>query len=173
MPAGVEILLLSDCGQWSIGRKRQYLLEQSRAEWVSFFDDDDLPSLDYCRRIMEAIGGKDAPDVMGFRLRYYEDGTLCGSAIHSYRAAEIATPPEIPAWCHRQERLPNHLNPVRRAMALKAGFPDLNHGEDAEYARRLAALNPREAFIDAFLYEYHFRSDRSGERTNAILTGQA
>jgi hypothetical protein len=174
LPAGAEIMALADKGESSIGAKRNFLLASASAPWVSFHDDDDLPSSDYCARIMSVINGPGAQavDVVGFRLKYYEDDRLSGTAIHSYRAAQIAIPSSIPEWCHRQERIPNHLNPVRREFALAAGFPETNHGEDADYARALERLAPREEFIDAFLYHYYFRHRRNGEVCNEFPKGR-
>jgi glycosyltransferase involved in cell wall biosynthesis len=173
IPEGVELLILCDNGESTIGAKRQFLLENATAPWVCFFDDDDLPSPDYFRRIMEVIASANPPEVVGFRLRYFEDDIWLGSAIHSYAAPNIDTP-NLPAGGQRQERMPNHLNPVRRELALRAGFPvEKNHGEDADYARALARLNPRETFIDAFLYDYRYRTKRNGEVTNEFPEGRA
>lgn len=172
---GVQALYLSDDGELSIGAKRQALLCAASAEFVSFIDDDDLVSPDYVPRIWAALSATHPPDVVGFRLRYFEGDTLAGVAVHSYRAAEI--PAFAKPGVHRQDRQPNHLNPVRRALALKAGgYKPLNFGEDADYAARLAALKPqpREVFIDGYLYDYLYRhpDKRRGERTNERLTGR-
>jgi hypothetical protein len=120
--------------------------------------------------VLEVIDVPEPPDVVGFRLRLYEDGTLTRVAVHSYRAAEYAA--FTPDGVRRVDRLPNHLNPVRRRLALRAGFKPLNFGEDAEYARALARLEPREAFIDCTMYDYLFRSKRAGETTNEVRAGR-
>ena len=172
MRPGVQALALEDEGELTIGEKRQSLLASATAEYVCFIDDDDLVSTDYVRRIYAALTATDPPDVVGFRLRYFEGAAMAGVAIHSYRAAEI--PAHAPPGCHRQERIPNHLNPVRRELALRVGYKRLNFGEDADYSKRLSELKPREVFIDGYLYDYIFRhpDTRRHERTNEQRTGR-
>jgi hypothetical protein len=56
-------------------------------------------------------------------------------------------------------RPPHHVNPIRRAIALRYPFLDVKRSEDAEWALRIArdgALQ-REYFIDHLLYRYHSR----------------
>lgn len=161
----IEVLAFVDNGERAIGAKRQRLLEMSLGQWVCFVDDDDLVSPDYCHRIAEALSHD--PDVVGFRLIQYIDGELAAHAIHSVNAA---------GWRSRQEkngllkhdRTPNHLNPVRREMALSIGYKPQNVGEDADYAKRLRTAYPamREQFVDADLYEYWYVTDRSHETRN-------
>lgn len=166
MRRGVGVLTLADGGEWSIGAKRQALLLQSTAEYVSYVDDDDDVSPQFVAEVLKAL--RRGPDVVGFRLRYVRDGEWCGEAVHSYNAASVVLPP-MPRGVKRMERKPNHLNPVRRELALRVGFKPINHGEDAAYAEGLAELNPREAFIDAELYTYLYRTNRRGEVTNESL----
>ncbi len=49
----------------------------------------------------------------------------------------------------------NHLNPVRRELALKVGFPDIMSGEDHNYSTRLAPLLQVEHYLEGGpVYEY-------------------
>lgn len=172
IPGEVEYLIFSDNGEIPRGPKRQKALEAATADYVSFFDDDDLPSADYVPSVMAAINGDPAPDVIGFKLRYFVDNMECGYAIHSY-ASESYPPVPAPDWIYPRARwqfhprFPNHLNPVRRELALRAGFHDeLDSGEDSDYMRRLARLKPREAFVDRWLYLYlKRRGDEPAEMT--------
>lgn len=154
--------VLRDDGQETIGRKRQRLLESSVTPFVSFVDDDDLVSPDYCRKVIAAI--RSGCDVVGFRLNQYDDGELSAHAIHTVAAKRWYT--DVATGIHY--RTPNHLNPVRRKMALAVGYLDRNNGEDSDYSERLFAAFPnmREAFIDADLYLYFRRTVRLGERCN-------
>lgn len=164
----VRVLTLTDDGDRSIGAKRQTMLETATADYVSFVDDDDLIAPDYCRRILTVLNGADPPDVVGFRLRCFEGGALTGVAVHSYDHARIATP-EASKSVYRYDRNPNHLNPIRREIALEVGYKPLDTGEDGDYAVRLSCLTPRlrETFLDWVAYHYLIRSDRRGERTHA------
>lgn len=165
---------MEDDGERTIGLKRQMMLEQATARYVCFFDDDDLPAPDYVARIHEVLISDDPPEVVGFRLRYFEDGTLSGLAVHSYDAANI--PVQLPSrGIRRHNRLPNHLNPVLRELALAVGYKtDRNTGEDGDYAQRLAQLRPRprETFLDWHAYDYLYRRKRPGEVTNELRTGK-
>lgn len=164
----VEAVTLADEGELSIGAKRQAMLEQATAEWVSFHDDDDIPGPQYVSAVLGVIDSPDPPDVVGFLLRYYVDGREAGAAVHSYTAETYQLPVQARRvrW-RRMNRLPNHLNPVRRDLALRVGFADKDHGEDSDYARRLAELNPREAFVPEYLYSYDYRRNRGDELTHA------
>jgi len=52
------------------------------------------------------------------------------------------------------ERLPNHLCPVKRNIALGTGFKSIKYGEDAEYARRLKRYLKTSYHIDMVMYYY-------------------
>lgn len=160
LTSDVRVLVLTDGGQATVGAKRQRLIREATAEWVSFVDDDDMVPTDHVARILEVQ--TKAADIIGFRLNYYSDGSRAGYAVHSYDATGWPAPPDVQRGWKRFDRLPNHLNPVRRSIALGVGYKDLAFGEDGDYAQRMAALNPRprEAFIDAPMYDYLFRSKR-------------
>jgi hypothetical protein len=51
-----------------------------------------------------------------------------------------------------------HKTPVRRELALQAGFPDLRYGEDKIYSERIIGLVKSEVFIKSTLYFYRFSS---------------
>ena len=64
-------------------------------------------------------------------------------------------------------RTPNHLNPIRRELALLAGFPDQPVAEDHCFAARVFPHLKTEEFIDAFMYDYLYRT--IGEREEEQL----
>jgi glycosyltransferase involved in cell wall biosynthesis len=172
----VEALTFIDNGERSIGRKRQDALEQATADFVCFIDDDDLVSPEYVQLLRNELVSQPQPDVVGFKLAYYENDDRAGTAIHSYRANQM--PLTLPHKSARRfNRLPNHLNPCRLSYALKAGFPTQGltaiSGEDAAYAKALAKLSPTEAFVDAEVYEYWYRRYKRNEVTyEARLEGR-
>lgn len=69
---GVRVRLLRDNLRAAIGDKRQALLEASRADYVSFVDDDDRLAPCYVARITAALAGE--PDYVGFPVRYRDIG---------------------------------------------------------------------------------------------------
>lgn len=150
-------------GGKTTGAKRQSLMESADSEFVCHVDDDDLVHPNYVAEILNAIDA--GADVVGFRLRCYEDGMLTGEALHSLA---------VDKWGERKHengltfytRTPNHLNPIRRSIALQVGFKSITVGEDADYATRLYerfGATMREVFIDKYLYQYLYRTQR--ERT--------
>jgi hypothetical protein len=54
-------------------------------------------------------------------------------------------------------RYPNHLNTVKRELALQVGFKDMGHGEDKDYSDRLKPLLKTEAKIEGVIYHYMMR----------------
>lgn len=164
--AGVEAIIESDNGAVSIGAKRNALLARATGDYVCFIDDDDTVSDDYLPSILDALGQQ--PDCVGFKSDRYEDGRFVGRCTYSLsvqREREVS----IPGECWQFERWPNHLTPVRRELAIAAGFEDWCYGEDRQYAKclRKAGLTPesREVFIDKVLYHYwlRFEHNRAGE----------
>lgn len=159
--ASREVEILVDSGEGEIGAKRQRLLERALGHYVAFVDDDDWVSHDYVRRIVDAICASD----------YQADCVALWGAMtaNGERPAKFHHSIEHDGWYTDNRgvycRTPNHLNPVRRELALKVGFPSKSHGEDHEYARRLKSLLKTEvrasapykaAVVDAPLYYYWF-----------------
>lgn len=134
-----EVEVVIDAGDGTVGQKRQRLLERARGHFVAFVDDDDWVSHDYCSRIVWALRGDPAVDC----VRLCGVMTTAGSAPETFENSL-----KHRAWSDEggvHLRSPTHLSPVRRELALKVGFADLNHGEDLDYSRRLYPLLKVEA----------------------------
>jgi len=144
-----EICFMRDHGgprTMSIGRKRQLLLENSTGDYVCFVDDDDLVASSYVKLILEAI--KPKPCCVGFQGLLVRQGYPDTMFVHSLQCGR---------WYEENEvyfRTPNHLNPVKRELALKVGFIDASHGEDKRYSDRLYPLLKNEVMINHPLYFY-------------------
>lgn len=154
----VGVYTLEDEGAETTGRKRQRLIEETDAEFVAHVDDDDLVAPTYVGDILGAI--KQGADVVGFKVRCYEDGGLSGFAVHSL-ANDRWSEQRLENGMVHYTRTPNHLNPIRRNIALQVGFPSETVGEDADYARRLYAgfgKTMKEVFLDKCLYDYFQRT---------------
>ena len=156
-PSPVEVLLEVDNGERVIGGKRNRLLNKSAGQYVCFIDDDDKVPADYVSQILTALDT--SPDCVGFNLAYYVDGNPRGTAIHSLRFDRYGQR-RAPGGMMLYERTPNHLNPIRREIALQVRFPELNHGEDSDYAMRIRLLLKTEVFIDRVMYHYLYRSKK-------------
>ena len=156
----VQILSLCDTKEISVGEKRNILLNKSCGKYVCFIDDDDLIAPDYVIKLMNAINSN--ADVI----------TFCGEYIQN----TITTPFSI-SIVHRGNynhpnifyRLPNHLCPVKREIALNCMFTDKNFGEDSDYAERINKHIKNEFHIQDKLYFYMYNESTSQTKPNNTL----
>lgn len=130
----------------TIGENRNAAVEDAIGDYVCFVDDDDVVAPDYVEHILRAI--ETAPDVVGLKGHY-----ICGNNkpelfIHSIQYKEWRTVNQV------HERMPNHLNPVKRELALQVKYPPMNHGEDHDYSQRLLPLLTTEVLVEPIMYFY-------------------
>jgi len=142
----VEILVAGDNGEITVGAKRNDLLFRAAGDYVAFVDDDDDVSDDYIPAILKAVETK--PDCAGI------EGILksnLGNAIFRHSI-------QFQGWYTGEDgfyRTPNHLNPVRRAIAQSIGFPAQSFGEDQLYSDALRRRLRTEVYIDHPIYFYN------------------
>jgi glycosyltransferase involved in cell wall biosynthesis len=149
----VEVLHLRDDRQQSVGAKRNQLLERAQGEFVAFIDDDDEVSPDYLARIDRAIRERPTIDCVGNTGIIIFAGGERRRFVHSLRYREYATRDGV--YC----RPPYHLNPIRRSIARRYRFEEVDYSEDIDWAMRLCrdgALR-EEVFIDEPIYFYRSR----------------
>lgn len=155
----IELLIDIDNGEVSIGVKRQRMLIKAKGKYISFIDDDDVVADNYIELIIDAL--KNEPDVVGIHLLHYVNGKAYGKTYHSI---------EYDHWWQEKDpdnpggfffyRCPNHLNPVKRELALKAGFPDLRIREDQQYSEKLYQFLKTERYISEPIYYYYHRRNK-------------
>lgn len=136
------------------GAKRNALLEMARGKFIVFVDDDDDVSDDYVEKIFFTILKHPYIDCIGIEGIITTDGLQQKNWIISIDCKD---------WYEENDvyfRTPNHISPVRREIALQAGFPDVTYGEDREYSRRLLPLCKNEAKIKGPLYHYKYISQK-------------
>jgi len=141
----VEILTEIDNGEMTVGAKRQKLLERSVSDYLSFVDDDDDVASDYILELLKAIA--DDPDCVGLEGVW----TIHKTIRYIYWGLEYD-------WKRIGRNYyigTNHITPVRREIALEAGFPDKSSGEDQEYGRRVRKIAKKEIKINKKLYFYN------------------
>lgn len=155
---GVEIIIEKDNKEKSIGEKRNILLEKSSAKYIAFIDDDDLISFDYISKVKNACIGD--PDVIGMHLLHYENSLLRGLTYHSLRYSKWWEERDTTSGLMRYYRNPNHLNPVKRDLALKVKFPSISMGEDKEYSKQLLPLLKTETYVYEPIYYYLFQPNK-------------
>lgn len=143
----VEILTDEEMG-YNIGTKRNLLLMRAQGEYIVFIDDDDQVSEDYVSKILAATSKK--PDCMGISGKI----TFNGENEKQWHISK-----EYGRWYEENGvyyRTPNHISPVRRELAMQAGFPEIANGEDYEYSMRLLPLLKSETIVSGNIYHYDF-----------------
>ena len=144
----VEVLILIDNRELSIGQKRNNLLNSAKGKYVCFIDDDDKISEDYLSEIMKGVE-KDVDQIAisgiyhnikeGTKTRFTSSKDFqWGLVDNEYRRNIL------------------HLNPIKRELALKVGFPDNSFGEDRTYGEQLSPYVKTEYRIlkEIYFYEY-------------------
>jgi len=154
----VEIITISDDGSKSIGQKRNEAIQQSSGEYICFVDDDDIVSSDYVSKILDAL--KTNPDCVGIHLLHFNDGNLAGFTYHSLKYNKWFEERDMTTGLMRYYRNPNHLNPVKRELALQTPFPEVDWGEDRDYSQRILKLLNTEEYVTEPIYYYMFRSKK-------------
>jgi glycosyltransferase involved in cell wall biosynthesis len=151
----VEICTLCDNREMTTGAKRNRLLAMANGQYTVFIDDDDRIAPDYIRQVISGIE-TDYPDVIGLvGVITMPDNTgrqISRNFYHTLRNTSY--------WesARGYERPPNHLNPMRRDIAIQYQFPDKVFGEDTDWAmkinmdRRLKS----EYYITSPLYFYDY-----------------
>jgi glycosyltransferase involved in cell wall biosynthesis len=152
----VEILTEIDNGELSIGAKRNKLMNRAKGDYTCFVDDDDLVSSDYIQKILEAI--KYDCDCVGIHLLHFNDGVLGGFTYHSLQYSKWFENKDSVLGVMRYYRNPNHINPIKRELALKCPFPDISMAEDKDFSTKILPYLHTEAYIHVPIYYYMFRS---------------
>jgi len=150
----VEVLFNSDRGI-TIGEKRNRMMAQATGKYVAFIDDDDLVSNDYISSLMP---GLDADvDCCGLTGLYKPDNAKEQLFIHSIAYTEFFERDKILYRC------PNHLNAIKRELALHCAFPHWDRSEDSNYAFSLRdkGLLKTEHQVHNIIYYYEYISDKT------------
>ena|SRR3990167_6594986 len=153
----VEVITHIDNGEMSIGKKRNELLQKAKGNYVSFFDDDDTPASTYISKILDCIKtGCDNCSMTGVITWDGERPELFEHSIkyNAYKTNETGA--------IKYERYPNHLNVIKSKIAKQFSFPEINHGEDTDFATQIfnSGLLKKETKIDGILYHYNYKTKK-------------
>lgn len=168
LPYGDSVDIISwDAASVTIGAKRNALLGWAKGEYCCFIDDDDDISDNYIEWLLKAAeSGCDCASLKG---RYTIDGKFDGIFRHSieykeYRTNENAEYIRINGEIMdiKFERYPNHLNLIRTDIAKQFRFPEINHGEDTDWATQIrdSKLLTTEFNIPDVIYYYKYVSKK-------------
>lgn len=152
----VQIIIFADNGEHSIGFKRNWLISMSEGEYTAFIDDDDWVEDVYIEKIMEGINA--GVDCCSLRGVITFDGMNPEVFEHSIKYKEYKTT-STPI---KYERYPNHLNCIKKEIASQFKFPEINHGEDTDWATQIfnSGLIKTEHYIPNIIYNYNFKTNK-------------
>lgn len=151
----IEILSCKDKkGENTIGFKRNALLAESRGEYISYIDDDDDIHDNFIQMIYEALLKK--PDCVSLMGIITTNGTDPKTFIHSIAYNHYFEENDI------YFRPPNHLNPIKRSIAVQFSFPEKNFGEDTDWAMAVqqSGLLQQEILIETPYYFYDYQTNK-------------
>lgn len=151
-----EVNCLPDDGGLSIGEKRNALLQEATADYVCFVDDDDWVLGGFFDGVMKGIEkGVDCCSLRGVITTNNLDPKIFE---HSIRYQEYKTTDNPIVY----ERYPNHLNVIKREIAQQFKFPEIDHGEDTDWATQLhkSGLLKTEHYIPDIIYHYDFKTNK-------------
>ena len=157
----VQILSICDSKEISVGKKRNILLKESIGKYVCFIDDDDIVSPNYLIKLLEGINSN--ADVITFCGDYVEHNKHKPFSISMIHRGNYNHPNIF-------YRLPNHLCPVKREIALMSLFTDKNFGEDSDYSERINTHLTNEFHISDKLYFYMYDSNNSQTKPDNNLS---
>ena len=131
MGKDVEVIWLGDNMRWSVGVKRNHLLNMASGDYVCSLDDDDWVATDYVDSILSAL--ETNPDAVTFITSYHNNDLDETNKIYYEKRNNNVNDPD-----GTRHRCINHITPVKRSHALAVkGFPDATFGEDSNYALKL------------------------------------
>lgn len=147
-----EVELLWDFGTETTGFKRNRLVNTAKGEYTCFVDSDDMITDIYIKKQMDVVNsGMDCGSLNGL---YFCNGIYDRPFTHSIKYKSWFTEREA------YRRCPNHLNAVKRGIALQIPFPDKIVGEDGVQSMDMLAsgLIKSEYEIKETLYLYYDRT---------------
>lgn len=150
----VQLIELINDGTQSIGYYRNQLLNSSKGKYVCFIDSDDIIADDYIAQVMEGINKDvDCCSLMGIITIDGMNPTLFEHSI-KYKAYQLT---------NKYERYPNHLNVIKRNIAIQFEFKDISFGEDTDWATQIknSGLIKTEHYINKPIYYYEYVTQKS------------
>ena len=163
VPGEVEVLCYRDGWREGIGTKRNLLVREAAAEYVSFVDDDDLVVDDFVATLFPLLDGV---DYVSFNLKPVHRNYGKDFVVHQSLAFRARWDTEG-RWLDI-----GHLCPMRHEIASLAEFPD-RYGEDEIWANDIRATRRlrTEHHVDRVLYLYRISGrELWGERRPVEMT---
>lgn len=148
MSKDIEVLILTDNKQRTIGAKRQALLNLAQGEYIAFLDDDDIPCVNYVVHFLEFIRMFTHYDVVTFKQYVRINGEQFPLTFRF--GHEVNEEPNKNGFT----RPPWHVCFWRREVVQHCTFPDSNYGEDWAWAEQANKCAKTSYHIDEFMMTY-------------------
>jgi len=152
-PGEVEILSDDRGREITTGQKRNELLQRAQGEYTVFVDDDDDVPEYYVAEIMKAI--ETDCDVIAMHGYITTNGENRQMFKHYLGASYNFTN----GFYHRY---PNHLNPMKRVLAIQVKFDNITFSEDYNWATELrnSGILKTQTEILLPMYEYKYITNK-------------
>ena len=154
----VQVAYLGDNKSMTVGTKRNLLMNIAIGERLIFVDDDDRISDNYVDKLLEYCEYKE--DCISIGVECTENGKNKKTYDFSFKK-NINT--RTKKGNNIAGRMPNHLCLWKREIALRVRFPDINLGEDHNWAESQILKDYSLRIMPEILYYYDF--DRETTQT--------
>lgn len=148
----VEVLVLTDNKQSTVGRKRDFIVQMAKGQYLSMVDDDDEVAPDYVDSILAAIRENPGVDVVTFNILIR--GDMEGVTYYSEDNRD-----DLDAGIFY--RKPNHLCAWSTEIARKIRYRDVSYGEDHDWGTAARTMIRERVNIPRNLYVYNMRQQAS------------
>lgn len=150
----IEVLYFCDNREHSVGYKRNFLLKASAGRYINYVDDDDDVHDHYVQMIYEKL--QHNPDCVSLVGVITFDAKRSQYFVHSIKYKSYFSENNV------FYRPPNHLNPIRKSIAIQFPFPEISFGEDTNWAMQIArsGLLKIEEEIKEPYYFYNYVSNK-------------
>lgn len=148
-----DVEILTAPGAGSIGSKRNALIAEAKGEFVAFVDDDDRVSGDYISELLAGISkGVDVVAIRGIWSKNGGPGQEFIDLPYQEHSGQIGVGVFL--------RGVQHLDAVRRSIAIQVPYKDTSFGEDKDWTETIEATGLVKTWhqVDHPIYFYEYRT---------------
>lgn len=146
-----EILTLCDYKHYTIGEKRNQLLETAKGDYITFVDDDDDVTEDFLSEIF--IGINQGVDAIGIAGMY---APVVGNH-KPFKCSKDYKWEEKPDAYYRSIQ---HICPIKTSIARLVKYPNINFTEDRIFSERVNSYIKTDYASPKLTYIYKYRANK-------------
>lgn len=151
----VEMLIIKDNKEMSIGEKRNQLYDRAKGEYSVQIDDDDDVADNFVFNVLKAA--RRPVDCIGYQEWITGMGRPCRSDFSlRYREWSEAGRTGLISGMFKYVRTPFHKVPIRTEIARSVRFADMRFGEDHDWSKRIYPLLKTENYVNQVMYYYRY-----------------